>query len=125
MDEVKYLRKEYLKLPKQAFKCKLAGIEKPPGNALPTDVCAQFNDMVMDKEFNIRFVSIDSQSICEVSLVENNDRNVVTFDAAKVLIDSGMVQPLRMLNKGCYIINETFPCFSSLSRPFFHYFAQV
>ena len=101
MDEVKYLRKEYLKLPKQAFKCRLAGIEKPGGD-LPSDVCARFNDMVMDKEFNIMFVSIDSQRICEVSLVENNDRNVVTFDAAKVLIDSGMVEPLRMLSKGIW-----------------------
>ena len=102
MDEVKYLRKEYLKLPKQAFKCRLAGIEKPSGGDLPSDVCARFNDMVMDKEFNIMFVSIDSQRICEVSLVENNDRNVVTFDAAKVLIDSGMVEPLRMLSKGIW-----------------------
>ena len=100
LDEIKHLRKEYLKLPKQAFKCRLAGIQAPNDGNLPLDVCARFNDMVIDKEFNITFDSIDPKGICEVSLVENNDRNVLTFDAAKVLIDADMVEPVRKLSKG-------------------------
>ena len=90
-----------MKLPKQAFKCKLADIQAPGGGTdLPPDSCAQFNDMVIDKEFKITIIGIDSQGVFQVSLIENNDRNVVTFDAAKVLVDSDLVEPLRKLSKG-------------------------
>lgn len=92
-----------MKLPKQAFKCKLSGIEPPLNGNFPVDVCARFNDMVMDKEFDVKFIKIDDDGIAEVSLTEKNDRNVMMFDVAKTLIDSGMVLPKKSVSKGTKI----------------------
>ena len=102
LDEVKHLRKEYLKLPKQAFKCKLSGIKAPSNGSFPIDVCAQFNDMVMDKEFDVKVVNVDGEGVVEVSLVERNERNVLTFDVAKTLIDSGLASQAKSTTQGMY-----------------------
>lgn len=88
-----------MKLPKQAIPCKLSGIELPP-NGFPVDVCAQFNDMVMDKEFNMTFVDVDLQGVSEAALVEKNDRNVMTFDVARTLIESGMASEQKIPTNG-------------------------
>ena len=94
-DELKHLKKEYLKLPKQAFKCKLSGIEIPASGSFSLDACKKFNDMVIDKEFTISIIQIDSDGCAEVSLVEKNDSNVARFDAAEVLVESGLASQAK------------------------------
>lgn len=101
-DELKHLRKEYLKLPKQGIKCKLAAIQAPASGSFPADVSARFNEMVMDKEFNLTFIAVDSNGFNKVSLIEKNDTNVMTFDVAKSLIESGMVSKVTATSKGNY-----------------------
>ena len=61
--------------------------------------------MVMDKEFNLTFIAVDSNGFNKVSLIEKNDTNVMTFDVAKSLIESGLVSKVTASSKGNY-----YPC---------------
>ena len=103
MDELKHLKKEYMKLPKQSFKCKLAGIQQTNQGSPSGEACTKFNDIVIDREFNLTVVDLDVSGSYKVHLVEQNPRNLITLDVSKTLIDAGLVEPENSyLNKGIH-----------------------
>ena len=93
-------------MPRQGIKCKLAAIQAPASGSFSADVSARFNEMVMDKEFNLTFIAVDSNGFNKVSLIEKNDTNVMTFDVAKSLVESGLVSKVAAVSKGKYDLSS-------------------
>ena len=86
---MKHLKKEYVKLPRQAFKCKLSGVRPEDHIQFSTDARNKFGEIVLDKEFVLTVVDVDTEGCVSVALIERNARNVVSVDVAKTLADAG------------------------------------
>ncbi len=94
IDVLKHLKKEYLKLPKQAFKCTLNGIQRMELGIFSAEANSKFTEVVLDKEFNLTTVKV-TYSVVHVNLVEQNERNIATLDVAKILVEGGYAEPVR------------------------------
>eukprot|EP00794_Sanderia_malayensis_P004854 gene4854-5491_t len=125
LSSLKQLKKEYLKLPKQAFKCRLFGIQ-PIDNmgTFSLLACTKFIDLVLEREFNLTIVSKQPDGSMEVNLVECNSRNIATFDVAKAMIDSGLAEPQTAISgtKGPIVLNGAY---RELKVPMNEYFDVV
>ncbi|XP_065670678.1 uncharacterized protein LOC100210185 [Hydra vulgaris] len=88
LNELKPLRKEFIKLPKQAVECRLAGIKPLNGTSqmFSQAACEKFEELTMDKELLMNVLDF-SDGVYSVELYEfSNSHNVINQ-----LISSGLV----------------------------------